>query len=304
LVYTRNLLFHISAVTFLSDLLFDMFYLSSSPAQTCTCLAFQLTLTFHFKCMYSDVSTAFLWLSDVTCTISRMIDGEVCLEMAHFSLEYTLVIVCGSIRGTHRVFKWRAIINAYTPRVLGTERLTNSEVFTGDIYTRIKICKKEDAKGLCLNYPGYIKLRRRLFIGKHKMLWQHTVVFVNLVRLYFKSTFFEIWYEYIQEGGLAKLCLVNKLLGLYLSGLTGERRGSGNLRSGFHGNLRFAYSLLYNIFESVKLQSDNYSLSGLTSNRGTPYMKYNLFWYFYEIVSLQLQFTLTFDLSTLLQQTK
>ena len=136
------------------------------------------------------------------------------------------------------------------------------------------------------------------------MLWQHTVVLVNSVRLYFKTTSFEMWYAYIQEGGLAKLCLVNKLLGLYQSGITGERRRSGNLRSGFHGNLRFAYPLLYNLFASAKLQSDNYSLSGLISNRGTPFMKYNLLWYFYEIVSLELQFTLTFDLSTLLQQTK
>jgi len=45
------------------------------------------------------------FLGRESCTISRMIDGEVCLEMAHFSLEYTLVIVCGSIRGTHRLFK-------------------------------------------------------------------------------------------------------------------------------------------------------------------------------------------------------
>jgi len=45
------------------------------------------------------------FLGRESCTIPRVIDGEVCLQMAHFLLEHTLVVVCGSIRGTHRLFK-------------------------------------------------------------------------------------------------------------------------------------------------------------------------------------------------------
>ena len=79
-------------------------------------------------------------ISDVTCTITRMIDSEVSSQMAHFSLEHTHVVICGTIRGTHRLFIRRTIIHAYAPRVPGTKCLTNGKVLTGDINARINIC--------------------------------------------------------------------------------------------------------------------------------------------------------------------
>ena len=79
-------------------------------------------------------------ISDITCTVTRMIDSEICSQMAHFTLEHTHIFICGTIRGTHRLFIRRTIIHAYAPRVPGTKCLTNGKVLTGNINARINIC--------------------------------------------------------------------------------------------------------------------------------------------------------------------
>ncbi len=43
-------------------------------------------------------------MSQITCTVTGVIKSEVSFQVAHFSLEHTLVVVCGSVRGTHGLF--------------------------------------------------------------------------------------------------------------------------------------------------------------------------------------------------------
>ena len=85
-------------------------------------------------------------ISDITYTITRMIDSKVCSQMAHFSLEHTHIVICSTIRGTHRLFIRRTIIHAHAPPVPGTKCLTNGKVLTGNIDARINICNTKTAK--------------------------------------------------------------------------------------------------------------------------------------------------------------
>jgi len=81
-------------------------------------------------------------LALITCTVTRMIQSEVSFQVAHFSLEHTLVIICGSIWRTYGLFVWWTVIHTNTPRIPGSKRLANSEVVTGDVDTWIKSCEK------------------------------------------------------------------------------------------------------------------------------------------------------------------
>ena len=91
-------------------------------------------------------------ISDITCTITRMIDSKVCSQMAHFSLKHTHVVIRGTIRGTHRLFIRRTIIRTYAPRVPGTKCLTNGKELTGNIDARINICNKKNTKELYASF--------------------------------------------------------------------------------------------------------------------------------------------------------
>ena len=77
-----------------------------------------------------------------------MVKSKVSFQMAHFSLEHTLVVVRGSIRGTHRLLVGGTIIYTYAPRIPGTKRLTNSEVVTGNVDAWIKICERKCAQNV------------------------------------------------------------------------------------------------------------------------------------------------------------
>ena len=68
-----------------------------------------------------------------------MIKRKVGFKVAHLSLEYAYVVICGSIRRTHGLFVGRAIVYADASRVIGAKRFTNSEVVARNIDARVKI---------------------------------------------------------------------------------------------------------------------------------------------------------------------
>ena len=99
-----------------------------------------------------------------TCTVTRMINSEVSSQIAHFSLEHTHVVVGCSIRRTYGIFKRWTNIVTNTSCFLGPKRLANSKVVTGNVDTRIEICKTKFAKYVsCLGYPNMEEQKSHFF---------------------------------------------------------------------------------------------------------------------------------------------
>ena len=100
-----------------------------------------------------------------------MIDSKVCSQMAHFSLEHTHIVICGTIRGTHRLFIRWTIIHTYAPRVPGTKCLTNGKVLTGNIDARINICnmKCKEKKNFMFSFSQNKDTNFKEFIRNNKV---------------------------------------------------------------------------------------------------------------------------------------
>lgn len=134
------------------------------------------------------LKSAFKWtlclrFTRITCTITRVIKGKISLQVAHFSLKDTLVVVGGSVGWTHRfVVRW-TIIHAYAPGVFGPKCLADSKIITGNIDARIKIYKIQTSTRFellwVLEAPG--KRIPQLCCSCKHIMWQNAGLFFSLV---------------------------------------------------------------------------------------------------------------------------
>ena len=71
-----------------------------------------------------------------------MINSEVLLSVAHFSLKNALVIIRRSVGRANRLLVRWAVVNAYTTRVVRSEGSAHREVVARDVDTGIEIWKE------------------------------------------------------------------------------------------------------------------------------------------------------------------